>query len=349
MNEFGYYWNNRKYSDIIKCKTDATCEKLDIPVKSDDYPCQNNTMKIVDSGFNLVFCDENEVLIPFHKITTIFIKGPIDSDVCNDSTKYYAFKRKENRLVFDQSVQKDQISNNVVYNCIDGVCDKKEYTSSTCDPLSKVDEERSGCYGYYLIETTHQLYECVRKNGNVQCNDAKLIGYFKNNGVEIDDKAKPYVKCTLNGTTITCTGLDAPINPYTLNNRRSVTQTCTKGEFIYVNESTVGLCVDGDKNNSINIFANTEDKYFLPAYFINQNFSASDRRYYILKLDTTKAVPKSELEKTDYHYKYTFANYKILRETRDVCTGGTGSKSSDLIEYTRDNTGNTYTRQMVEN
>jgi len=189
----------------------------------------------------------------------------------------------------------------------------------------------------------------VRKNGNVQCDDAKLTGYFKNNGVVIDDKAKPYVKCSLKGTTITCTGLDAPLAPDTFNIRRSITQTCTIGELIYVNESTVGLCVDGDKNNSINIFANTEEKYFLPAYFINQNFSASDRKYYILQLDTAKAIPKSELETTDYHYKYTFANYKILGDTRNVCNGATGSKTSDLVEYARDNTGNTYTRQTVEN
>jgi len=346
LYQFGYYWNNHKYNDIIKCKTNTNCEKMDIPVKIDDFPCQNNAMKIVDSGFNLVYCETDEVPIPFHKITTIFIKGPIFSDVYNNPTKYYAFSKKENGLIFDQSVNNDRISNKVIYNCVSGVCDKIGDTS-ICNPISKIDEERSSCYGYYLIEDTNQLYECVYKNGVVQCADAKLIGYFKNNGIEIDDNAKPYVKCTLNKTTITCTGLDAPVDPDTLNNRRSVIESCSKGELIYVNESTVGLCVDSDKNNSINIFTDTEEKYFLPAYFVNQNFSASDSKYYILQLGTMKAIPKSELEKTDYHYKYTFANYKILGENRDVCTGATGSKSSDLMEYTRDTTGNTYTRQTI--
>ncbi len=129
-----------------------------------------------------------------------------------------------------------------------------------------------------------------------------MIGYFDN--AITDD----YIKCTSNGTDVTCSKLDSPSEN---------DKTCKKaGNLLYVDGTKVKLCLDTTTENAIEIFKNERDRYFMQSKILNTPLS--DNKYYLISISENAVLPVkgklnkiNECKKRKRVYKYK-KDFKII-------------------------------------
>jgi len=152
-----------------------------------------------------------------------------------------------------------------------------------------------------------------------------LIGYFSY-AVSND-----YIKCTSDGTKITCSKLNAP----TKNDNK-----CTKaGDLLYIDGKKVKLCLDTTVENAIEIFKKDTANYFMQGNILN---TLSNNKYYIIDVIENAVITSTDQDNKPY--KYTFKNFKIIT-LKNQCTTTAGQTANDLIEYTRETASNTYIKE----
>ena len=111
---------------------------------------------------------------------------------------------------------------------------------------------------------SNSLYYCNDKN----CERKEMVGYFDNVA------SNNYIKCTSNGTKITCNELNAPTES---NNACS-----HEGDLLYVNDTDVKLCLDTNPQNAIVIFKDDTTKYFMHGNILNS--SLPNNKYNIISV-----------------------------------------------------------------
>jgi len=135
-----------------------------------------------------------------------------------------------------------------------------------------------------------------------------LIGYFGNTNSD------GYIKCTSNGSIITCSKLDAPTE---------TNKTCIKaGDLLYVDGRNVKLCLDTTKENAIEIFKEDTANYFLQGNILNT--SLSNNKFYIIGLSENAVITLTGKKINEYlsisiisnilyiiHHKYTSIDINI--------------------------------------
>jgi len=143
------------------------------------------------------------------------------------------------------------MSNGIKYICENDLC---AMDNSSCIPKSTKSEDHVGCSTYYYL-ANGQLIHCNSKICIIQ----NMVGYFDN--VISDD----YIKCTSNGTKITCVKLDAPTE---------TKKTCSEaGELLYLDGRNVKLYLDTTSANAIEIFKKSSDNYFIKSDVLNTSLT----------------------------------------------------------------------------
>jgi len=310
----GFYWNNYQYNKISNFDGEKFSAVVPTIVTSNN--CGKKKNELVDTGFNLVFCNGNSRFIPILSTTkTIFTKG-INNTLFNDNNKYYALKKNENNLVINYSINGSVTTDGIELDCNRGEC---TVISRVCHPESSNSNDYSGCDdGYYLI--SNYLYYC----DNSICERKDMVGYFDNVA------SNNYIKCISNGTKITCNELNAPTES---NN------TCLHaGDLLYVNGRDVKLCLDTNTKNAIEIFKEDTANYFMQGNILNS--SLSNNKYNIIGVSENSVIILN-VNQEQRHYLYTFKNYKII-QFKNQCSTVKGETVQDLVEYEKDDTSNTY-------
>jgi len=101
----GFYWNSYQYNKVSQFD-DQMFSSITPDVVTFDY-CNGRKNELVDSGFNLIFCNsDNEVIsVPNTAYKTIFTKD-ISNTFFNQPDIYYALKNDGNSLILDYSISR---------------------------------------------------------------------------------------------------------------------------------------------------------------------------------------------------------------------------------------------------
>jgi len=100
----GFYWNGYQYNKISKFNGEIF-SSVTLEVVTSNY-CEGRRNEIVDTGFNLVFCNGDGDEIFIHNITKdeiIFTKG-VSNTLFSEINIYYALKKNKNVLALDESI-----------------------------------------------------------------------------------------------------------------------------------------------------------------------------------------------------------------------------------------------------
>jgi len=261
---------------------------------------------LIDTGFNLVFCDGNSQIIPIPSITkTIFTKGNEDT-LFSENNKYYALKMDGYSLIIDDSINGSLTYDGIELDCNSGKC---TVVFRVCYPESTNSNDHNGCNdGYYLI--SNHLYSCSNK----YCERKDIVGYFDN------VTSNNYIKCTSNGSEITCDELIAPTE--------SNNVCINASDLLYVNGEYIKLCLDSSTENAIEIFKEDNSKYFIQGNVLNT--SLSNNKYYIISVSENAVMILTGQKR----YQYTFNNKKIISH-KNQCSSTQGETEQDLVEYTK--------------
>jgi len=313
--DIGFYWNDYQYNGVSQFDGEKF-SPITPKVVTFDY-CKGRKNKLVDTGFSLAFCNGDGEVISINK-DFILTKG-VSNTLFSKSNVYYILKNSGNSLVLDKSRNGQEVFEELEFNCNEGLC---TLDNTHCVPESPDTSDQKGCLGYYLV--SGQLYHC--HDGTCEVKEDR-IGYFKDS--KDSNKA---IKCTKSGTQITCSALDLP---------NESNNTCEKvGDLLYSNVgSHVKLCLDNTTKNAIEIFKEDTENYFMPGNILDTNLSNSS--YSIIKVSENAVLTSTNQGRM---YQYTFTGYKIITSKNQCNPSLPGNTVNDLVEYKREASGNTYTK-----
>jgi len=316
----GYYWNGHQYNDVAFCR-DNSCYNHKVEfIKECTY---TKPYEFIDTGYNLAFCLDRSTLIPVHSLEGTFVLTDEDEDLS------IFFTRMDTSFIYDYSKDGTIEYEGKTYNCNKGVCTSNDVI---CTPESNDPLQRRGCSGYYLVGT--KMLYCSSKNSVVECPEQSLRGYFLNSGTT--GPADKYIKCTTETNNV--------LKCQILTNPGSTVTTCTAGELLYVDGTSVKLCLTGNTADAIDIFKRSTKEYFMSAGLLNKSFSGTNK-YYIITSEKNSLMPKT-ITKSDLVYKYVSGNLEILNSyPKPNAQCSNESFRNALVEFSKDAEGDTYTKE----
>jgi len=298
----GYFWNSNKYNDIVMC-TKTTCSKAALVKDIENvngYSC-NYPGRIVDTGFNLVLCDEYSKTTLIEDDKTYFVKGRADGPF-DIAANYYAIKKGGTSLVIDTTntgITKDFGSKS--YICTDGVCTLR------CNPSDSGTFEVCKEDGYYVEKEA--LYECSKSNGKISCiSKAGSIGYFK------DHSGEDIIKCYYDTDgSIKCGKIESD------DKLASDATACVAGKFIIDNTNKIKkLCVNTDIKEAIEIFkSNVSNKYFISAKDLDKSNTSG---FYSISIREKTILPAAKSTSEDGIY-WDIDSLIMCTKSESLCSG----------------------------
>jgi len=193
----GIYWNGNQYNNAVTCVGQKCQKTTTIPYKGENYNdiCNEiNVGKIMDSGYNLVFCYDQGVILPVNELDgqDIYIEGSsIAGNPFDEKYEYHHIKKEGQSIILDKSVVSDG-----QYNCVDGRCTKKEpvVEDTTCNlKINVINDKKvvtvsNYCYNLNIEQfaKNYNGYIFVNAKGAYITNESSNGNLLKCE--EIDDK-----------------------------------------------------------------------------------------------------------------------------------------------------------------